>query len=311
MTRPAWSSTSPAASASPSSSRPTTWPTPSASADLALRAAKAAGKGCVRTAGAPSTARWAAGPGWPATCRPRSTRSSSAWCTSRSRAGRAPDPRARGAGPLGPPGAGHRAARRVHRPRRGRRPDRPAAALGARTGHDRPRRRLLADGRDLKMGVNVSVRHLQAGCLAPDVARALAAAGVPPQRLMLEVTESLLIDARDRLEGDLADAARHGLRDRPRRLRPRLLVAGLPGPAAGRRARRWTASSSPASRATERGAALVRQRGRAGPPPGHRRRRRGCRDARPAGARCGRWAAAYLQGLLIGRPPSRWRSCAG
>jgi diguanylate cyclase (GGDEF)-like protein/PAS domain S-box-containing protein len=62
---------------------------------------------------------------------------------------------------------------------------------------------LLADGRDLKVGVNVSVRHLQAGCLAPDVARALAAAGVPPRRLMLEVTETLLIDAHERLEGDL------------------------------------------------------------------------------------------------------------
>jgi diguanylate cyclase (GGDEF)-like protein/PAS domain S-box-containing protein len=63
--------------------------------------------------------------------------------------------------------------------------------------------RLLAGGRDLKLGVNVSVRHLQAGCLAPDVARALASAGVPPQRLMLEVTETLLMDAHERLEGDL------------------------------------------------------------------------------------------------------------
>jgi diguanylate cyclase (GGDEF)-like protein/PAS domain S-box-containing protein len=62
---------------------------------------------------------------------------------------------------------------------------------------------LLAQGRDLKLGVNVSVRHLQAGCLAPDVARSLAAAGVPPQRLMLEITESVLVDAQDRLEGDL------------------------------------------------------------------------------------------------------------
>jgi diguanylate cyclase (GGDEF)-like protein/PAS domain S-box-containing protein len=62
---------------------------------------------------------------------------------------------------------------------------------------------LLAEGLDLKLGVNVSVRHLQAGCLAPDVARALAAAGVAPRRLMLEVTESVLIDAHERLEGDL------------------------------------------------------------------------------------------------------------
>src|SRR3712207_9375079 len=64
--------------------------------------------------------------------------------------------------------------------------------------------RLLAEGLDLKLGVNVSVRHLQAGCLAPDVARALAASGIPPQRLMLEVTESVMIDAADRLASDLA-----------------------------------------------------------------------------------------------------------
>jgi diguanylate cyclase (GGDEF)-like protein/PAS domain S-box-containing protein len=63
---------------------------------------------------------------------------------------------------------------------------------------------LLAEGRDLKLGVNVSVRHLQAGCLAPDVAHALAVAGVPPSRLMIEVTESVMLDAEDRLESDLA-----------------------------------------------------------------------------------------------------------
>jgi diguanylate cyclase (GGDEF)-like protein/PAS domain S-box-containing protein len=63
---------------------------------------------------------------------------------------------------------------------------------------------LIAEGHDLKLGVNVSVRHLQAGCLAPDVAQALADSGVPPQRLMIEVTESIMLDAEDRLEGDLA-----------------------------------------------------------------------------------------------------------
>ena len=63
---------------------------------------------------------------------------------------------------------------------------------------------LIAGGRDLKLGVNVSVRHLQAGCLAPDVAQALADAAVPPQRLMIEVTESIMLDAEDRLESDLA-----------------------------------------------------------------------------------------------------------
>jgi diguanylate cyclase (GGDEF)-like protein/PAS domain S-box-containing protein len=63
---------------------------------------------------------------------------------------------------------------------------------------------LLADGWQLQMGVNVSVRHLQAGCLGPDVAQALAATGVPPERLVLEITESVMLDARDRLESDLA-----------------------------------------------------------------------------------------------------------
>ena len=64
--------------------------------------------------------------------------------------------------------------------------------------------RLNAGGWTLQMGVNVSVRHLQAGCLAPDVAHALASAGVPPRQLVLEITESVLLDAEDRLAGDLA-----------------------------------------------------------------------------------------------------------
>ncbi|WP_100497777.1 EAL domain-containing protein [Geodermatophilus chilensis] len=63
---------------------------------------------------------------------------------------------------------------------------------------------LLAQGHDLKLGVNVSVRHLQAGCLSADVARALAASGVPASRLMLEITESVLVDAEDRVDRELA-----------------------------------------------------------------------------------------------------------
>ena len=62
---------------------------------------------------------------------------------------------------------------------------------------------LLAQGRDLQMGVNISVRHLQSGSLVPDVAAALAHAGLPPRRLMLEVTESLFIGEPDRADGDL------------------------------------------------------------------------------------------------------------
>jgi diguanylate cyclase (GGDEF)-like protein len=62
---------------------------------------------------------------------------------------------------------------------------------------------LLAEGHVLQLGINVSVRHLQAGCLAPDVARALAASQVPPGNIVLEITESVLLDAEDRLESDL------------------------------------------------------------------------------------------------------------
>jgi EAL domain-containing protein (putative c-di-GMP-specific phosphodiesterase class I) len=51
--------------------------------------------------------------------------------------------------------------------------------------------------------VNISVRHLQSGSLVPDVAAALARAGLPASRLMLEVTESLFIGEFDRVDGDL------------------------------------------------------------------------------------------------------------
>ncbi|MFL6095182.1 MAG: putative bifunctional diguanylate cyclase/phosphodiesterase, partial [Blastococcus sp.] len=68
---------------------------------------------------------------------------------------------------------------------------------------------LLAAGWDVQMAVNVSVRHLQAGCLAPDVANALAESGLPPRKLVLEITESVMLDAEDRLESDLATL--HGM----------------------------------------------------------------------------------------------------
>ncbi|MGY1636450.1 putative bifunctional diguanylate cyclase/phosphodiesterase [Geodermatophilus sp. SYSU D00742] len=63
---------------------------------------------------------------------------------------------------------------------------------------------LLAAGHDLQLGVNVSIRHLQAGCLAADVATVLSDSGVPAHRLMLELTESVLMGAGERMDGDLA-----------------------------------------------------------------------------------------------------------
>jgi diguanylate cyclase (GGDEF)-like protein len=62
---------------------------------------------------------------------------------------------------------------------------------------------LLAQGRDLQLGVNISVRHLQSGSLVRDVTAALGRAGVPARRLMLEVAESVFIGELDRAGGDL------------------------------------------------------------------------------------------------------------
>ena len=56
----------------------------------------------------------------------------------------------------------------------------------------------LAEGHDLQLGVNISVRHVLAGCLADDVRAALAEAGVPARRLMLELTESMLLGEDER-----------------------------------------------------------------------------------------------------------------
>jgi diguanylate cyclase (GGDEF)-like protein len=63
---------------------------------------------------------------------------------------------------------------------------------------------LFRDGHRLQIGVNVSVRHLQAGCLVPDVARALAASGVPAENLILDITESVVLEGQDRVTADLA-----------------------------------------------------------------------------------------------------------
>ncbi len=70
--------------------------------------------------------------------------------------------------------------------------------------------RLVAGGRDLKLGVNISVRHLQARCLVEDVTRALERSGLPARMLMIEVTESVLIDDDDRLLTELAQLSALG-----------------------------------------------------------------------------------------------------
>jgi diguanylate cyclase (GGDEF)-like protein len=70
--------------------------------------------------------------------------------------------------------------------------------------------RLVAGGRDLKLGVNISVRHLQARCLVEDVTHALQRSGLPARLLMIEVTESVLMDDDERLLAELAELSALG-----------------------------------------------------------------------------------------------------
>ena len=201
----AWSSTSRAASGSPSSTRPTTSRRPSAGRPRAARGQGGRqGLGAAGTA-TPPTARPAGAPGWPGTCRGASSegqlrvvyqpvvgiaerrvaRAWRRWCAGTTRcSGTVPPDEfialAEDDGLIVP------LQRWVLRTA--------TAELAAAAR----RRAATCRGR-----VNVSVRHLQAGCLAPDVATALAAAGLPPQRLILEITESVMLDAEDRLQSDL------------------------------------------------------------------------------------------------------------
>jgi diguanylate cyclase (GGDEF)-like protein len=70
--------------------------------------------------------------------------------------------------------------------------------------------RLVAGGRDIRLGVNISVRHLQARCLVEDVTRALERSGLPARLLTIEVTESVLMDDDERLLAELAELSALG-----------------------------------------------------------------------------------------------------
>jgi EAL domain-containing protein (putative c-di-GMP-specific phosphodiesterase class I) len=66
-----------------------------------------------------------------------------------------------------------------------------------------------AEGLPLTVAVNCSARHFAAETLVHDVREALAAAGLPPRRLVLELTETSIAEDADRAEDQLA--VLHGL----------------------------------------------------------------------------------------------------
>ena len=141
----------------------------------------------------------------------------------------------------------------------------------------------LPGGPPIRMSVNLSARQFAQADLVGQVAGILAETGLDPDRLELEITESVLMDESDAGVRSLGRCASLGVRLVARRLRDRLLVAVVPEAPAARhdqdrplvRPRADRRRHEPADRPGGH---------RPGPWSGHRRRRRGDRDRRAADA---------------------------
>ena len=90
------------------------------------------------------------------------------------------------------------------------------------------------DGPQLLMSVNLSARQFVQPDLVDQVDAILTETGLDPTTLELEITESVVMDQSEVGHPDAPPAARHGRPARPRRLRHRLFVAGLPEAPAAR-----------------------------------------------------------------------------
>ena len=84
-------------------------------------------------------------------------------------------------------------AGRVHPDRRGDRADHPDRPLGAARGLPSRAPRAARRAR-LRMSVNLSLKQIQHSDIVADVRDALDDSGLPPERLTLEITESVLMD---------------------------------------------------------------------------------------------------------------------
>ena len=108
----------------------------------------------------------------------------------------------RGVDALAPSDAGSRDAGGFHPARRGDRPDRSDDAVDAESGMRRCRALAARyhPRRWLRISVNVSSRYLNHGNIVEDVRNCLVNHGLDPACLVLEVTESLLLENSSRLE---------------------------------------------------------------------------------------------------------------
>ena len=160
--------------------------------------------------------------------RSRSNATSSPSSTSRSRHRTTPDLRRRSPGAMGPSDARRRVAGGVHPGRRAVRPDPRDRRVGA--AHRMHRGRVDGPaGSELRTSASTCRRRSSTIDVRRHRARrTLAETGLPPHRLMLEITESMLVDDSDHARHDADAAARPRRAHRDRRLRHRLLVARLP-----------------------------------------------------------------------------------
>ena len=113
----------------------------------------------------------------------------------------------------------------VHPAGRGDRPHRAARRMGA-SGRPAPRPRNWPG--DLKIAVNLSPAQFRSPGLVQVVVGALAASGLAPERLELEITESILLQDSEATLATLYPAARARRAHRHGRLRHGLFLAQLP-----------------------------------------------------------------------------------
>ena len=133
------------------------------------------------------------------------------------------DHRLRGAGALAASRARHDSAGRVHSRRGGDRPDRADRRIGA--------AQACADAApwpsDVRVAVNLSPLQFKTGTCSQTVTRRARGSGLPPNRLELEITETLLLREERAGAGDAACAARARCPHFDGRFRHRLFVAEL------------------------------------------------------------------------------------